>query len=50
MSSKASQRNGACTTKVGLTGYAGREIFAVPGSPYVLKGDQVVAWNPSITR
>jgi Xaa-Pro aminopeptidase len=34
----------------GLTGYAGREVFAVPGSPYVLKEDQVVAWNPSITR
>jgi Xaa-Pro aminopeptidase len=34
----------------GLTGYAGREVFAVPGSRYVLKEDQVVAWNPSITR
>jgi Xaa-Pro aminopeptidase len=34
----------------GLTGYAGREVFAVPGSPYTLKSDQVVAWNPSITR
>jgi Xaa-Pro aminopeptidase len=34
----------------GLTGYAGREIFAVPGSPYKLKENQVVAWNPSITR
>lgn len=34
----------------GLTGYAGREVFAVPGSPEVLEADQVVAWNPSITR
>jgi Xaa-Pro aminopeptidase len=34
----------------GLTGYAGREIFAVPGSPYTLKSDQALAWNPSITR
>jgi hypothetical protein len=34
----------------GLTGYAGREVFAVPGSPYVLKDNQAVAWNPSITR
>jgi Xaa-Pro aminopeptidase len=34
----------------GLTGYAGREVFAVPGCPYTLKSDQAVAWNPSITR
>jgi Xaa-Pro aminopeptidase len=34
----------------GLTGYAGREVFAVPGSPYTLKSDQALAWNPSITR
>jgi len=34
----------------GLTGYAGREVFAVPGSSEVLEADQVVAWNPSITR
>ena len=34
----------------GLTGYAGREVVAVPGSPQVLEADQVVAWNPSITR
>jgi Xaa-Pro aminopeptidase len=33
----------------GLTGYAGREIFAVPGEPHVLAANQVVAWNPSIT-
>jgi Xaa-Pro aminopeptidase len=34
----------------GLTGYAAREVFAVPSSPEVLEPDQVVAWNPSITR
>ena len=34
----------------GLTGYAGREVVAVPGSPHVLAAGQVVAWNPSITR
>ena len=34
----------------GLAGYAGREVVAVPGSPEVLEEDQVVAWNPSITR
>ncbi|MDP8937949.1 MAG: M24 family metallopeptidase [Actinomycetota bacterium] len=34
----------------GLTGYAGREVFATPESPDVLEADQVVAWNPSITR
>jgi Xaa-Pro aminopeptidase len=33
----------------GLTGYAGREMFAVPGSPYRLKSNQALAWNPSIT-
>lgn len=33
----------------GLTGYAGRERFAVPGEPHVLRVGQVVAWNPSIT-
>jgi Xaa-Pro aminopeptidase len=34
----------------GLTGYAGREVFAVPGSPYRLQPNQALAWNPSITR
>jgi len=34
----------------GLTGYAGREVVAVPGSPDVLEAGQVVAWNPSITK
>lgn len=33
----------------GLTGYAGREIFATPSSEYQLKHNQVVTWNPSIT-
>lgn len=33
----------------GLTGYAGRERFAVPGEHHVLREAQVVAWNPSIT-
>lgn len=32
----------------GLTGYAGREILATPGSEYLLKVNQVLAWNPSI--
>jgi Xaa-Pro aminopeptidase len=34
----------------GLTGYAGRELFATPAAEYRLRGNQVVAWNPSITR
>jgi Xaa-Pro aminopeptidase len=33
----------------GLTGYAGREIFAVPGVPHRLEASQALAWNPSIT-
>ena len=33
----------------GLTGYAGREIFATPSSKYRLKRNQVLTWNPSIT-
>jgi Xaa-Pro aminopeptidase len=33
----------------GLTGYAGRERFAVPREPLRLEAAQVVAWNPSIT-
>ena len=33
----------------GLTGYAGRERFAVPGDHSMLSAAQVVAWNPSIT-
>jgi Xaa-Pro aminopeptidase len=33
----------------GLTGYAGREVFAVPGCPYRLRPNQALAWNPSIT-
>jgi antitoxin VapB len=34
----------------GLTGYSGRELFAVPGEPWMLGADQAVAWNPSITQ
>ena len=33
----------------GLTGYAGRERFAVPGEALRLGAAQAVAWNPSIT-
>jgi Xaa-Pro dipeptidase len=33
----------------GLTGYAGREIFATPGDPTVLPPACAVAWNPSVT-
>lgn len=33
----------------GLTGYAGREIFATPSTAYRLGANQCVAWNPSIT-
>jgi Xaa-Pro dipeptidase len=34
----------------GLTGYAGREIFATPEAAYPLASHQACAWNPSITR
>jgi Xaa-Pro aminopeptidase len=34
----------------GLTGYAGREIFATPPSEYRIGSSQALAWNPSITR
>jgi Xaa-Pro aminopeptidase len=33
----------------GLTGYGGREIFAVPGQAHPLGAGQALAWNPSIT-
>jgi antitoxin VapB len=33
----------------GLTGYLGREVFAVPGDPTQIPGSAAVAWNPSIT-
>ena len=33
----------------GLTGYAGREVFATPGDPTRLADTCAVAWNPSIT-
>ncbi|MGH9225388.1 MAG: M24 family metallopeptidase [Acidimicrobiales bacterium] len=32
----------------GLTGYAGREVFATPSSRHVLRPGQAVAWNPTI--
>lgn len=32
----------------GLTGYAGREILANPGSEYLLKENQALTWNPSV--
>lgn len=34
----------------GLTGYAGREIFATPRARHRLEPWQATAWNPSITR
>lgn len=34
----------------GLTGYGGRELFATPDCDYVLRADQALTWNPSITR
>ena len=34
----------------GVTGYAGREIFGTPQTDHRLQANQVVAWNPSITR
>ena len=34
----------------GLTGYAGREIFAIPREPHRMEVSQALAWNPSITR
>jgi Xaa-Pro aminopeptidase len=33
----------------GLTGYKGREVFAVPGDPTPIPESAAVAWNPSIT-
>jgi Xaa-Pro aminopeptidase len=33
----------------GLTGYKGREVFAVPGEPTPLPPVGAVAWNPSLT-
>jgi Xaa-Pro dipeptidase len=33
----------------GLTGYAGRELFATPGDPTILPEACAVAWNPSVT-
>jgi Xaa-Pro dipeptidase len=33
----------------GLTGYAGREVFATPGDPTILPPACAVTWNPSVT-
>jgi antitoxin VapB len=33
----------------GLTGYQGREVFAVPGEPTLIPNSSAVAWNPSVT-
>lgn len=33
----------------GITGYAGREVFATPASHQFLRPGQAVAWNPTIT-
>ena len=33
----------------GLTGYQGREVFAVPGEQTRLPASCAVAWNPSVT-
>jgi antitoxin VapB len=33
----------------GVTGYAGREVFATPGDETPLPGACAVAWNPSLT-
>jgi Xaa-Pro aminopeptidase len=33
----------------GLTGYRGREVFAVPAEPTRIPGSAALAWNPSIT-
>ena len=33
----------------GLTGYEGREVFAVPREPTVVPESSAVAWNPSVT-
>jgi antitoxin VapB len=33
----------------GLTGYRGREVFALPDEPTPLPSSCAVAWNPSIT-
>jgi len=33
----------------GLTGYAGREVFATPSDPTILPPASAVAWNPSVT-
>ena len=32
----------------GTTGYAGREVFAVPGSDYTIDARMAAAWNPTL--
>ena len=32
----------------GTTGYAGREVFAQPGTEYALEAGMAVAWNPTV--
>src|SRR5258708_23375773 len=32
----------------GTTGYAGREVFAQPGTEYALAAGMAVAWNPTV--
>ena len=39
-----------CHHQGGLTGYAGREIFATASSTHRLEARQALAWNPSIAR
>jgi Xaa-Pro aminopeptidase len=34
----------------GLTGYAGREVFATAATAHALEAGNVLAWNPSITK
>jgi Xaa-Pro dipeptidase len=34
----------------GLTGYAGREVFATPADGHLVRAGQALAWNPTITR
>ena len=44
-----SRRNGGATTRAGLTGYRGQEVFAVPGETTRIPESAALAWNPSLT-
>jgi hypothetical protein len=33
----------------GLTGYASRELIAMPSTPALIEPGQAFAWNPSVT-